>query len=123
MSIVRALTEEDWPQVRTIYAAGIAAGDATFETEPPDWAEFDERHVPGHRFVACDADGAVLGWAAVSPTSRRSVYAGVVEASVYVDPGAAGRGVGRALLAALIDSTEAAGIWTITASIFPENVA
>lgn len=123
MSKVRILTERDWPQVRTIYAAGIAAGDATFELEPPDWTEFDDRHLPAHRFVACGRDDAMLGWAVVSPTSRRPVYAGVVEASVYVDPDATGRGVGRALLTALIESTEAAGIWTITAGIFPENVA
>ena len=123
MSKVRNLTEHDWPQVRAIYAAGIAAGDATFELEPPDWGDFDDRHLPDHRFVACGPDGAVVGWAAVSPTSRRPVYAGVVEASVYVDPAATGGGVGRALLTALIESTEAAGIWTITAGVFPENVA
>jgi phosphinothricin acetyltransferase len=123
MSIVRAMTESDWPQVRAIYAAGIASGDATFELEPPPYADFEVRHPVAHRLVACTDDGTVLGWAAVSPSSSRTVYAGVVEASVYADPAAAGRGIGRALLAALIESTEAAGIWTITAAIFPENVA
>ena len=123
MATVRNMTEREWPQVRAIYAAGIAGGDATFELEPPDWDEFDDRHLPAHRFVACSPEGQVLGWGAVSPTSSRAVYSGVVEVSVYVDPGATGRGVGRALLGALIESTEAAGIWTLNAGIFPENLA
>lgn len=123
MPIFRAMSEADWPQVRAIYAAGIAAGEATFELEPPDWDEFDARHLSAHRFVASEPDGRVIGWAAVSPTSSRSVYCGVVEVSVYVAPDATGRGVGRALLSSLIESTEAAGIWTLTAGIFPENTA
>jgi L-amino acid N-acyltransferase YncA len=123
VATVRAMTEPDWPQVQAIYAAGIAGGDATFELEPPDCDEFDDRHLPAHRFVVCDADGQVLGWAAVSPTSSRAVYSGVVEVSVYVDPAATGQGVGRALLGALIESTETAGIWTLNAGIFPENLA
>jgi phosphinothricin acetyltransferase len=123
MPIVRDMTDADWPQVRTIYAAGIETGDATFDVEPPDFAGFDARHLSAHRLVACADDCRVLGWAAVSPTSSRTVYAGVVEVSVYVDPDATGRGVGRLLLAALIESTEAAGIWTLTAGIFPENAA
>ncbi|MFI2708216.1 GNAT family N-acetyltransferase, partial [Nocardioides sp. CER28] len=105
-----------------IYAAGIATGDATFETTPPTWEAFDAGKLPGHRWVALDG-GRVLGWVAVSSVSDRCVYAGVVEHSVYVDPGAQGRGVGRALLAALVASTEAAGIWTIQSGVFPENVA
>lgn len=105
-----------------IFAAGIAAGDATFETEPPEWDAWDAAHLPAHRLVALDA-ARVVGWAAVSPVSTRCVYAGVVEHSIYVDPAFAGRGVGRALLAALIASTEAAGIWTLRAGVFPENVA
>ncbi|GII22418.1 GNAT family N-acetyltransferase [Planosporangium mesophilum] len=109
--------------VLDIYRIGIEGGDATFETEPPDWQRFAASRLPGHRFVAVDADGRVLGWVACSPTSTRSTYAGVVEHSVYVHPEARGAGVGRALLRALIDSTEAAGIWTIQSGIFPENAA
>jgi phosphinothricin acetyltransferase len=115
------MTAADWPQVRKIYAAGIAGGDATFELELPDWPAWDAAHLPAHRFVAGGDD--VIGWAAASAVSDRAVYAGVVEASVYVDPRAARRGAGRALLAALVESTEAAGIWTIRAGIFPENEA
>ncbi|MFI6978080.1 GNAT family N-acetyltransferase [Embleya sp. NPDC050154] len=109
-------------QVLAIYQLGIDGGDATFQESAPDWAEFDAGKLPEHRFVALDgATGTVLGWVAASPTSKRAVYRGVVETSVYVHPDAAGRGVGRALLSAQIASTEAAGVWTIQAGVFPEN--
>lgn len=107
-----------WPQVEAIYAAGIATGHATFESEPPTWERFDASRV--HRYTALDGD-RVLGWVAATPVSDRCVYAGVVEHSVYVDPAAQGRGVGRALLDALVASTEAAGVWTIQSGVFPEN--
>ncbi|GCD97484.1 GNAT family N-acetyltransferase [Embleya hyalina] len=108
--------------VLAIYQFGIDTGNATFQEHAPDWAEFDAGKLPDHRFVALDgAAGAVLGWVAASATSRRPVYHGVVETSVYVHPDAAGRGVGRALLGAQIASTEAAGVWTIQAGVFPEN--
>ncbi len=109
--------------VLAIYQAGIDEGNATFETAAPTWAEFDRNHLPVHRYVALDHDDAVLGWIAASAVSDRCVYAGVTEHSVYVAPGARGQGVGRTLLEALIESTEAAGIWTIQAGIFPENAA
>ena len=120
---VKPMTAAHWPDVRRIYAAGIAAGDATFETEPPSWEGWDAAHLPGQRFVAVDESGALMGWAAASPVSERCAYSGVVEASVYVDPDSQGRGVGTSLLRALVESTEAAGIWTIQCGIFPENVA
>ena len=113
----------DWPGVSEIYAAGIATGNATFDSTPPEWAAFDEAKLAAHRHVALDADGAVLGWVAASAVSQRPVYRGVVEHSVYVHPYAGGHGIGRALLTALIESTEAAGIWTIQSGIFPENIA
>jgi len=116
------MTDEHAAQVLEIYRLGIATGHATFETEPPSWPAFTTGRLPGHRFVALDGD-RVLGWTACSPVSDRCVYSGVVEHSVYVHPDARGRGVGRALLRALIDSTERAGIWTIQSGIFPENAA
>ncbi|GAA1154505.1 N-acetyltransferase family protein [Nocardioides aquiterrae] len=116
------LTREHWPEVERIYAAGIATGHATFESEPPTWEQFDAAKLPGLRLVAVE-DGHVAGWAAASAVSDRCVYAGVVEHSVYVDPAAGGRGVGRALLDALVAATEAAGIWTIQSGVFPENAA
>jgi phosphinothricin acetyltransferase len=110
-------------EVLAIYRAGIDEGDATFETTVPSWPAFDAAKLPGHRFVALDGAGAVLGWVAVARVSDRSAYAGVVEHSVYVHPGARGRGVASALLRALLASTEAAGIWTVQSGVFPENAA
>ncbi len=116
------LTDRHWPQVEAIYAAGIATGDATFEAHPPGWEAFDAGKLDDQRLVAVDRHGDVAGWAAASAVSDRCVYAGVVEHSVYVDPTAQGRGVGRLLLQGLIASTEAAGIWTLQSGVFPENV-
>jgi L-amino acid N-acyltransferase YncA len=118
---IRSMHAGDAEAVLRIYQAGLDTGHASFETTAPPWAAFDAGKLPDHRHVAVDDDGAVLGWVAVSAVSDRCVYAGVVEHSVYVDPAAQRRGVGRALLDALITSTEAAGIWTIQSGIFPEN--
>jgi phosphinothricin acetyltransferase len=107
--------------VLDIYRLGIDGGQATFETEPPAWDRFDATRLPGHRFVAVDDGDRVLGWVACTAVSQRDVYAGVVEHSVYVHPGARGMGLGKTLLRALIDSTETAGIWTIQSAVFPEN--
>ncbi len=120
---VEPMRTEHAAAVLTIYQAGLDTGDASFETIAPDWTTWDAAHLPGHRFVAADADAAVLGWVACSPVSDRCVYAGVVETSVYIAPEARGHGVGKALMTALIDSTEHAGIWTLQTGIFPENTA
>ncbi|WP_433318768.1 N-acetyltransferase family protein [Micromonospora sp. CA-269861] len=120
---VRPMTDADADRVLAIYQAGLDSGDASFEITAPAWTAFDGARLTAHRLVAVDHLGVVLGWVAVSPTSTRPVYAGVVEHSVYVDPAAQGRGVARLLLDALITSTEAAGIWTIQSGVFPENAA
>ncbi|MEU4890988.1 N-acetyltransferase family protein [Streptomyces sp. NPDC044780] len=117
------LTAEHADEVLAIYQLGIDEGNATFETTAPTWEAFDAAKLPNHRHVALDASGQVLGWIAATKVSDRSAYAGVVEHSVYVRPGARRQGVGAALLSALIVSTEAAGIWTIQSGIFPENTA
>lgn len=124
-TIIRAMAAADWPRVGDIYRAGIATGDATFETEvPATWEQFTATRLPAHRFVArVGPDAAPVGWATASPVSHRPAYQGVVEDSVYVDPVSSGAGIGHALLAALIRSTEAAGIWTLQCGIFPENTA
>jgi phosphinothricin acetyltransferase len=120
---IRPMHTSDAGAVLRIYQAGIDYGHASFESAAPSWAAFDASRLPDHRYVAVDDHGAVAGWVTVSAVSSRQVYAGVVEHSVYVDPAAQGRGVGRALLDALIVSTEAAGIWTIQSGVFPENRA
>lgn len=120
---IRPMRPADAARVLAIYQAGLDSGEASFETGAPSWDTFDATKLPDHRYVATTPDGRVAGWVAVSPVSGRCVYAGVVEHSVYVDPAARGRGVGAALLAALIRSTEAAGIWTIQSGVFPENTA
>jgi L-amino acid N-acyltransferase YncA len=122
---VATMQPGDWEQVRAIYLEGIATGNATFETEAPSWEKWDGAHVPAPRLVARhgrDATSAVIGWAALSAVSSRCVYAGVADESVYVAAAARGQGVGRILLATLCQAAEAAGIWTIQAGIFPENV-
>jgi L-amino acid N-acyltransferase YncA len=125
-----------WPAVREIYREGMATGNATFETEVPDWEKWDSSHLNTCRLVALEPrdeaiaevliplDGVrLLGWAALSPVSSRRVYAGVAEVSVYVAAAARGRGVGKALLQALAQESEGNGVWTLPAGIFPENVA
>jgi L-amino acid N-acyltransferase YncA len=122
--VIEPMAAADEGAVLAIYQAGLDTGQASFETQAPDWAAFDAARLAAHRYVARDrSTGEVLGWVAVSPVSSRCVYAGVVEHSVYVAPGARGRGVGTTLLRALIRSTEQAGIWTIESGIFPENAA
>ncbi|MEU8302213.1 N-acetyltransferase family protein [Actinomadura sp. NPDC048955] len=124
---VRAMRADDAGRVLAIYQDGLDTGQASFETSAPTWEKFDAAKLDRHRYVAVDAaetsPGDVLGWIAASAVSDRCCYSGVVEHSVYVCPGARGRGVGSALLAALIASTEADGIWTIQSGVFPENAS
>jgi phosphinothricin acetyltransferase len=120
--IVDQLVPDDCEQVRAIYLAGIATGQATFEQEVPTWEQWDVGHLPECRLVA-RAGNQVIGWAALSPVSRRRAYAGVAEVSVYVSPDFRGQGVGKALLKALITESEQHGIWTLQGSTFPENEA
>jgi phosphinothricin acetyltransferase len=120
---VDAMSSDDWPAVRDIYEAGIATGEATFQTEAPAWDAWDAAHLETCRLVAREEYGTLIGWAALGRVSARPVYAGVAEVSVYVAASARGRGVGRLLLTALIDASERDGRWTLQASIFPENEA
>lgn len=120
--IIEAMQPEDWPVVREIYAEGIATKNATFETQVPDWEKWDTGHVQTPRLVA-RINGQVIGWAALSPVSSRAVYAGVAEESIYIASAARGQGVGKRLLAALVEQSEQAGFWTLQTGIFPENQA
>ncbi|WP_417486374.1 GNAT family N-acetyltransferase [Maricaulis sp.] len=123
MTTLRTMTPADAPDVLAIYAEGIATGHATFESAAPDWVHFDDGKLAAPRLVAVDGDGVVTGWAALSPVSSRCVYGGVGEVSVYVAEAARGQGLGRTLLEALIEASEAEGLWTLTAGIFAENTA
>jgi len=119
---IRSMEPADWEPVRAIYEQGIASGQATFELEAPTWERWDAGHLPFARLVAA-LEGHVIGWAALSPVSGRCCYAGVVEASVYVDTGRRGQGVGRQLLLAAIAESECRGIWTLQGGAFAENEA
>jgi phosphinothricin acetyltransferase len=123
MTDIRSMTPDDWDAVRRIYAEGIATGNATFETQTPEWEAWDQARRSDCRLVICDDTGEVIGFAALSPTSSRPAYAGVAEHSIYIAASARGTGAGTALMQALIDAAEAAGIWTLQSSIFPENAA
>jgi L-amino acid N-acyltransferase YncA len=121
---IRDLRPGDWPEVAEIFEAGIRTRNATFETVVPAWEEWNAGHLARPRLVAVEGgDSAVVGWAALAPVSARACYAGVAEDSVYVARGRQGRGVGRTLLERLVRDAEAAGLWTIQTSIFPENRA
>lgn len=120
--MIDQMRASDWEQVRSIYLEGVRSGNSTFETDAPSWETWNERHLPFARLVKRDED-TVLGWAALSPVSKRAVYKGVAEVTVYVTESARGKGIGRALLEALIAESEKNGIWTLQASIFPENTA
>lgn len=116
------MNSTDWDAVSRIYLEGIRTGNATFEEGIPPWPEWDRGHLPFARLVA-EADGAVAGWAALSPVSGRRVYAGIAEVSVYVGVKHRGIGIGRELTAELIAESEQNGVWTLQAAVFPENAA
>jgi len=119
---VRHLRPGDWQEVARIFGEGIATGNATFETEVPSWEAWDAAHLSEHRLVG-ERDGRVVGWVALAPVSPRECYAGVAEVSTYVAAEARGEGVGAELLAALVESSERGGIWTLQTGVFPENEA
>jgi phosphinothricin acetyltransferase len=119
---IDTLRADDWPEVRSIYQEGIDTGQATFEMQAPSWESWDAAHLSIARLVARQG-GSVLGWAALSPVSRRECYRGVAEVSVYVRSSQRGRGIGLGLLEAAIAESERQGIWTLFGSTFPENEA
>ncbi|MBC7934618.1 MAG: N-acetyltransferase [Rhizobacter sp.] len=117
---IKSINEQDYPEVSRIYLNGIATGNATFQTTAPTWKEWDDSHVE-HCRIGMAEGGKMLGWAALTAVSGRCVYAGVAEVSVYVDEAQRGKGIGKLLLNELIQQSEAGGIWTLQAGIFPEN--
>ena len=121
-SPIEQMAEGDWEAVRSIYADGIATGNATIETEAPGWEEWNGSHLDYCRLVA-RVEGEVVGWAALSPVLSRCSYSGVAGVSVYVATSARGQGIGSSLLRSLVEESEHVGIWTLQARIFSENVA
>ena len=119
---IEPLIADHWEAVRSIYLEGIATGNATFQQIAPDWEEWDTGHLRSCRMVA-RSEQQIVGWAALSSVSRRPVYRGVAEVSIYVAESARGRGIGAKLMAQLIADSEAEGIWTLQAGIFPENTS
>jgi phosphinothricin acetyltransferase len=117
---IEEMKSSDWDQVSLIYKMGIETDNATFEKSIPSWDSWVLNHLPGCNIVARSGN-KILGWAALSPTSKRKVYSGVMEVSVYVSEECWGKGIGLALLKKLIDLSEEKGIWTLQAGIFPEN--
>ena len=120
--IIDEMKAEGWEDVRAIYLEGIATKNATFEQSAPDWEDWNRNHLNVCRFVVRE-NNQIIGWAALNPVSRRSVYSGVVEVSIYISDHAKGRGVGKTLLNRLVEASEKAGIWTLQGGIFPENEA
>ncbi len=119
---IRAMTEVDWPAVAVIYQQGIAGHRATFAQEAPTYAVWDQEHHKHTRLVAQDADGTVVGWAAIAPSFARQVYSGVAEISIYIHNDYQHQGIGRQLLAAAAAESERNGIWTLEALIFDDNL-
>jgi len=118
---IEVMKTDDWPDVRAIYEEGLATGVGSFEIAAPSWEEWNRARLPHSRLVA--RENTVLGWAALSPVSQRSCYAGVAEVGIYVAAAARGRGVGRALLEAIVESAESHGIWTLQGATIAENAA
>lgn len=118
---INRLEPRHWDRVREIYLDGLATGEASFETTAPGWAEWDRAHLARPRLIAARL-GHIVGWVALSPVSRRQCYSGVAEVSIYVAGDARGQGVGKLLLEEAIRASEAEGIWTLQAVIYPTNV-
>jgi L-amino acid N-acyltransferase YncA len=119
---IKNIKAQDYPQVAAIYAAGIATGMATFQTEVTTWEEWDKSHLKECRIAAFEND-QMVGWAALTPVSNRCVYAGVAEVSIYMAEGFRGIGIGKLLLLQLVDESEKIGLWTLQSGIFAENIA
>jgi L-amino acid N-acyltransferase YncA len=119
--LIEVMLPGDWLEVRAIYEQGIATGLGTFETTAPSWEEWNAARLPHSRLVAREEN--IIGWAALSPVSKRACYGGVAEVGIYIAAPARRRGIGFALLEALIDDSEAHGIWTLQGATIAENTA
>lgn len=119
--VIRTIIKSDWEAVKSIYEKGISTGIATFQLVPPTWEEWNDAHLKTCRIIAI-RNNSVLGWTALTPVSKREVYKGVAEVSLYINEGFRGQGIGQILLEKLIQKSEGNGIWTLQSSIFPQNI-
>ncbi len=119
---IRGMKKEDWEAVAAIYKEGIDSGIATFQTEVPEYEEWDKSHIAACRLVAIE-NSSVVGWAALSKVSSRCVYSGVAEISIYIKENARGKGIGEKLLKELILESEKEGYWTLQSGIIEINYA
>lgn len=122
MEHIRAMTESDWERVAEIYRQGMETNLSTFETQCPEYEQWDASHLKNGRLV-CELDGRVVGWVALSPVSGRCAYRGVAEISVYVADGVKHRGVGTELIDSVIRASEEMGYWTLQSVVLEENAA
>ena len=123
---VRPASAADAERVTDIYNQGIVDRSSTFETVPRTADDMRRRILDDpsrHPVLVAECDGVVAGWAGISLYRPRECYAGVGEFSVYIDRAHRGRGVGRVLLAALIETAEARGYWKLVSRVFPFNAA
>ena len=110
-----------WKDVARIYQQGIQTGYATFEKEIPTWEKWNDSHLKTCRLIA-QLEAEIVGWAALSPVSSRSVYGGVAEVSIYIAVNQRGKNIGNILLKELISESEKNQFWTLQSGIFPENI-
>ncbi len=118
--IIRPLIASDFPQVAAIYKKGLATGFASFETKVPDWNTWNLKFLDCCRFVLVLND-KVIGWCALSNVSKRKVYSGVAEDTIYIDRDYQGKSLGKKLLLHLISESKKNGFWTLQAAIFSQN--
>lgn len=125
--LIRSVLPTDWPRLATIYQQGIDTGHATLETKAPSPQEMSAKYLAAPQLVAEvtteEGKSEIAGYALLSSISRRCVYGGVAEVSLYIATDYRGKGLGKKLLEQLVVASEEAGFWMLEAGIFTENTA
>jgi phosphinothricin acetyltransferase len=121
MISIRTANPADLSAITEIYHHAVRHGTASFETDPPDEAEMSRRYRAlvdgGFPYLIAERAGTVIGYAYAGPYRTRPAYRYTVEDSIYIDPAAQRRGVGRALLEELIAQSTAHGFRQMIAVI------